>query len=188
MLWLTAEPLVGALAVSATLFYVFVYTIWLKPRSLAEHRDRRRGGRGAGPRGLGRGHREPRGAGVGALRDRLLLDASPLLGPRTPVPRRLRRRRLPDAPGRHGQRGRDPPDPGVLVVVRRGQLALPFVADDRADLSPPQRYHGRCVPLAGGAAPTRSDSRRAIRSFMFSNTYLALVFAAVAVDTLVRAA
>ncbi len=32
-LWATANLLAASLAVSATLFYVFVYTIWLKPRS-----------------------------------------------------------------------------------------------------------------------------------------------------------
>jgi protoheme IX farnesyltransferase len=32
-LWLAVNPLSAALAVSATLFYVFVYTIWLKRRS-----------------------------------------------------------------------------------------------------------------------------------------------------------
>ncbi len=34
----------------------------------------------------------------------------------------------------------------------------------------------------------RPDPAREIRFFMFSNTYLALLFAAIAVDTLVRAA
>jgi protoheme IX farnesyltransferase len=33
MLWASANLLSAVLAVSATLFYVFVYTIWLKPRS-----------------------------------------------------------------------------------------------------------------------------------------------------------
>lgn len=32
-LWVTVNPLSALLAVSATLFYVFVYTIWLKPRT-----------------------------------------------------------------------------------------------------------------------------------------------------------
>jgi len=33
LLWATANLLAACLALSATLFYVFVYTIWLKPRS-----------------------------------------------------------------------------------------------------------------------------------------------------------
>ena len=33
LLWATVNLLSAVLAVSATLFYVFVYTIWLKPRS-----------------------------------------------------------------------------------------------------------------------------------------------------------
>ena len=42
-LWLVVNLLSAVLAISATLFYVFVYTLWLKRRSDAEHRDRRRG-------------------------------------------------------------------------------------------------------------------------------------------------
>jgi protoheme IX farnesyltransferase len=33
LLWVTSNLLAASLAVSATLFYVFVYTLWLKPRS-----------------------------------------------------------------------------------------------------------------------------------------------------------
>jgi protoheme IX farnesyltransferase len=33
LLWATANLLAASLALAATLFYVFVYTIWLKPRS-----------------------------------------------------------------------------------------------------------------------------------------------------------
>jgi heme o synthase len=33
LLWATANLLAASLAISATIFYVFVYTIWLKPRS-----------------------------------------------------------------------------------------------------------------------------------------------------------
>ena len=61
----TANLLAAALTLSATLFYVFVYTLWLKPRTRAEHRHRRRRRRGPRARRLGRGARtawpRPRG-------------------------------------------------------------------------------------------------------------------------------
>ena len=58
LLWSTVNLLSAALAVSAMLFYVFVYTIWLEAPEPAEHRHRRRRRCGAGARRLGRGHRQ----------------------------------------------------------------------------------------------------------------------------------
>ena len=48
--------------------------------------------------------------GLGAVRHRLLLDAAALLGALDPVPRRLRGRGHPDAPGRAGHPRGGPPD------------------------------------------------------------------------------
>ena len=41
-LWATVNLLSAVLAVAACLFYVFVYTLWLKRTSSQQHRDRRR--------------------------------------------------------------------------------------------------------------------------------------------------
>ena len=56
VLWAGANLLSAVLALSATLFYVFVYTLWLKRTSTPEHRHRRRRRRGARAGRLGRGH------------------------------------------------------------------------------------------------------------------------------------
>ena len=55
VLWAGANLLSAVLALSATLFYVFVYTLWLKRNQHAEHRHRRRRRCGAGAGRLGRG-------------------------------------------------------------------------------------------------------------------------------------
>ena len=54
MLWAGANLLSAVLALGATRFYVFVYTLWLKRTSTPEHRDRRRRRCRAGARRLGR--------------------------------------------------------------------------------------------------------------------------------------
>ena len=54
VLWALRQPAVGrAGALARRLFYVFVYTLWLKRTSHAEHRHRRRRRGGAGAGGLG---------------------------------------------------------------------------------------------------------------------------------------
>ena len=125
LLWSTVNLLSATLAVSAMLFYVFVYTIWLKPRS--PQNIVIGGAAGAVPVlvGLGRGHRRARGAGVGAVRHRVLLDAAALLGAVAEVLRRLQGRGHPDAAGGEGHPGRGPPDRGVLVRRGRDHLHAP---------------------------------------------------------------
>ena len=81
------------------LFYVFVYTLWLKRTSQPEHRDRRRRRRGAGARRLGGGHRQPGLGARGALRHHLHLDAAALLGAGRPLQGGLRGGRRADAAG-----------------------------------------------------------------------------------------
>ena len=90
------EPARGrAHALGDALLRVRVHAVAQAPHG-AEHRDRRRGGCGSGARGLGRGARQP-GAGLAALRRRVLLDAGALLGAGDEVPRRLRGGGHPDA-------------------------------------------------------------------------------------------
>ena len=98
VLWLTVNPLSALLAVSATLFYVFVYSLWLKRTSTQNIVIG--GAAGAVPVLVGwaavTGTPE---LGPGrALRHHLRLDAAPLLGPRHPLPRRLRGGQRPHAP------------------------------------------------------------------------------------------
>ena len=63
----------------------------------AEHRDRRRGRRGASTGRVGGGERRPRPVGVLPVRDRLLLDASALLGAGAADQGRVRAHGHPDA-------------------------------------------------------------------------------------------
>ena len=82
------------------LFYVFVYTLWLKPRTVQNIVIG--GAAGAVPALVGWAavRNDLACAGVDPVRGRVLLDAGALLGARDEVPRRLRGRRHPDAAGR----------------------------------------------------------------------------------------
>ena len=123
---LTVNVLAATLSLAAIAFYVFVYTMWLKRSTRAEHRDRRRGRRGARARRVGGGDRLPGGAGVDPVRDRVRVDAAALLGARDAVRGGLRGGGRADAAGGQG-RGRDPAsDPPVLPgAVRDDPGALP---------------------------------------------------------------
>ena len=123
----------------------------------AEHRDRRRGRRGTGARRLGRGARRPRGAGVDPVRGRVRLDARALLGARDEVPRRLRRRRHPDAAGGARRGGHRPPD--------RGLRDDHGVADARAHARPARsvgstRSRRRCSARCSCSRRSRSGGTR----------------------------
>ena len=106
LLWAHGEPALGrARGERHALLRLRVHDL-AEAAEPAEHRDRRRRRRGAGARRLGRGHRRARRARVGAVRDRVLLDAAALLGAVAQVPRRLRGGRHPDAAGGEGHRRR----------------------------------------------------------------------------------
>ena len=98
--WYRVNPLSAWLALGGLLFYVFIYTIWLKRSSPAEHRHWR-GGRGlpaAG--GLGRDDRAPRPGSHLPVCHHLLLDAAALLGPGSDQAGRIcQGRRADDAGG-----------------------------------------------------------------------------------------
>ena len=135
----------AALAVSATLFYVFVYTIWLKPRSTQNIVIG--GAAGAVPVLVGWAAVTgvARRAGVGAVRDRLLLDAAALLGAVAPLPRRLRRGRHPDAAGRAGHPGGAPARSSAyaFVVVAVTLAARRSSSDARLGSTPRRRGRAR---------------------------------------------
>ena len=73
-LTLSVNLLAACLALSGFFGYVLVYTVW-PSADAAEHRHRRRGGRGAAARRLGRRHRPGLDRPV-PVRDRVLLDAA----------------------------------------------------------------------------------------------------------------
>ena len=175
LLWSTVNLLSAVLAVSATLFYVFVYTIWLKPRS--PQNIVIGGAAGAVPVLVGWASvtGELVGAGVGAVRDRVLLDPAALLGAVAALLRRLRGGRHPDAAGGEGRRRRAPRDRSSTASSSFATtLVLPLVADTGMHL-PRRRDRARasCSSCARCASCGHSTPERAIKFFTLSNIYLA---------------
>jgi protoheme IX farnesyltransferase len=188
LLWSTVNLLSASLAVSAMLFYVFVYTIWLKPRS--PQNIVIGGAAGAVPVLVGWA------AVTGSLAapawimfaivffwtpphfwalslkyfDDYKAAGIPMLPVAKGVPAAVRQIVV------------------YSVVVVAITFTLPLATDDLGVLYIATAavlgvlFVYQAVRLARDATPAR-----AIRLFMFSNTYLALLFAAVAVDTLVHA-
>ena len=187
-LWATVNLLAAALAVSAMLFYVFVYTIWLKPRS---------------PQNIvigGAAGAVPVLVGWAAVTGRLDAPAWILFAIVfcwTPphfwalalrYEDDYRAAGIPMLPVVRGNRAAARQilaysvvvvavtfallafdDMGVLYIVAAAVLGALFIL--------------RAVRLDHDATPAR-----AIKLFAFSNLYLALLFAAIAVDTLIRSA
>jgi protoheme IX farnesyltransferase len=183
LLWATANLLAAALAIGATLFYVFVYTIWLKPRS---------------PQNIvigGAAGAVPVLVGWAAVTGSLAAPAWVLFAivffwtPPHFWALALRYRDdyaaagIPMLPVVKGTANAARQIVGYAVVVVVVSLVLPFTIT----MSP--LYPIAAVLLGAmfvfGADQLRRNPtpERAIRLFTFSNTYLALLFTAVAVDT-----
>lgn len=186
LLWATVNLLSAVLAVSATLFYVFVYTIWLKPRS---------------PQNIvigGAAGAVPVLVGWAAVTGSLAAPAWVLFAIvffwTPPHFWALALRYFDDyqaagIPMLPVARGTDVALREIVVysvVVVATTLVLPLVA------STGTLYLTAAVVLGSvfvwrALRLTRSYSPQlAIRFFMLSNVYLASLFAAVAVDTLVQ--
>jgi protoheme IX farnesyltransferase len=187
LLWATANLLAAALAVGATLFYVFVYTIWLKPRSAQNIVI----GGAAGA--------VPALVGWAAVTGSLALPAWVLFAlvffwtPPHFWALALRYRDDYAAAG-------IPMLPVVkgVAVASRQILAYSFVVVAVSLVLPLTTSMTPLYPIAAvalgamlvyGAERLRRDPtpERAIKLFTFSNTYLALLFATVAIDTLIAA-
>lgn len=187
-LWATANLLAAALAVAATVFYVFVYSLWLKPRTVQNIVIG--GAAGAVPVLVGWAAVE-RGIGAPAwvlfaivfvwtpphfwaLAIRYREDYAAAGVPMLPVVAGF------DETARRILRY------AVILVVAT------LVLQPVARLGPV--YLVAALALGGTfvwhAARLRQDASpaSAMRLFSFSNTYLALLFAAVAADVLLRAA
>jgi protoheme IX farnesyltransferase len=188
LLWATAGLLAASLAIGATLFYVFVYTIWLKPRSVQNIVIG--GAAGAVPVLVGWAAVT---GGLGApawvlfaivfcwtpphfwaLALRYHDDYAAAGFPMLPVVK-----------GRGAATRQIVAYSAVVVGV---SLALPLVAASGILYLVAAALLG--IALVGESVRLLRDPtpERSIRMFTFSNTYLALLFAAVAIDTLVRAA
>jgi len=182
-LWATANLLAASLAIGATLFYLFVYTIWLKPRS---------------PQNIvigGAAGAVPVLVGWAAVTGSLASPAWVLFAivfcwtPPHFWALALRYRDdyaaagIPMLPVVKGTTTAARQILAYAVVVTAVSLVLPLT------ITMTPLYPIAAVLLGGmfvvGAEQLRRSPtpERAIRLFTFSNTYLALLFTAVAVDT-----
>ena len=84
--------LTAALTFVSLIGYAVIYTVWLKRATLAEHRDRRGGRRGAAGAGLGGGDQQRRSERAAAVPHHLRVDAAAFLGAGDRAPRRVRAR------------------------------------------------------------------------------------------------
>jgi len=186
LLWGAVNLLSAVLAVSAMLFYVFVYTIWLKPRS--PHNIVIGGAAGAVPVLVGWA------AVTGSLAAPAWVLFAVVFFWTPPHFWALSLRYFDDykaagIPMLPVAKGVDVALRQIVVysvVVFAITLGLPFATDMGAVYVVAAVVLGvmfvvRAVQLARQGTP-----ERAISFFMFSNLYLASLFAAVAVDTLVR--
>src|SRR5215470_1603390 len=188
LLWSTVNLLSAALAVGAMLFYVFVYTIWLKPRS---------------PQNIvigGAAGAVPALVGWAAVTGELAAAAWVMFAivffwtPPHFWALALRYRDdyaaagIPMLPVVKGERTAVRDIAIYSVVVALTSLTLPFVSDAGVIYVASAAVLGVAFVVQAVRLARSVDPGRAIRFFTFSNTYLALLFAAIAVDTLVRAA
>jgi heme o synthase len=185
-LWSTVNLLSATLAVSAMLFYVFVYTIWLKPRST--HNIVIGGAAGAVPVLVG----------WAAVTGDLAAPAWVMFAivfcwtPPHFWALALRYRddyaaagipMLPVVKGTQATARQIVVYSGVVVAVTLllfgvEPMGLVYFV---AAIGLGGAFIWQALRLAHDATP-----QRAIKLFMYSNTYLALLFAAIAVDTLIR--
>ena len=185
-LWGTVNLLSAALAVSAMLFYVFVYTIWLKPRS---------------PQNIvigGAAGAVPVLVGWAAVTGRLAAPAWVLFAivfcwtPPHFWALSLRYREDYEAAGIPML----PVARGITIAVRQILFYSLIVVAVTLSLFLVETMGAVYFVTAVGlgalfvwqALALRRDTspRRAMRLFSFSNIYLALLFAAITVDTLLR--
>ena len=179
----TVNPLAAVLALSGLLGYVFVYTLWLKrstPQNIVIG-----GAAGAVPPlvawaavtgGLDRHAALP-------VRDRLLLDAAPLLGAVAADEGRVRARGRADAAGR-ARRARDaPPDPALHGAARTRSASCRSAP---ARSARPTWSPRCCSAPPSSTAPSRlmrrAERRTALRLYLFSLAYLARCSRAMVAD------
>lgn len=187
-LWLTVNLLSAALAVSAMLFYVFVYTIWLKPRSTQNIVIG--GAAGAVPVLVG-------WAAVTGTLDAPAWVLFAIVFCWTPPhfwALALRYRDdyaaagIPMLPVVKGAAAAAQQILVYAVIVVGVTLTLLFFESMGPVYIVTAVVLGALFVWQAIKLLRDTTPARALRLFMFSNTYLALLFAAIAVDTLIRSA
>ncbi len=187
MLWGVANLLAAVLALAATLFYVFVYTIWLKPRTVQNIVIG--GAAGAVPVLVG-------WAAVTASVGSPAWVLFAVVFCWTPAhfwALALRYREdyaaagFPMLPVVKGERHAATQILAYTVVVVAVSLTLPLVASVGAIYLAAASAVGVVFIVQAVRLRLDTSSTRAIAFFSLSNGYLALLFAAIALDVLVRA-
>jgi len=188
LLWSTANLLSALLAVGATLFYVFVYTIWLKPRS---------------PQNIvigGAAGAVPVLVGWAAVTGDLSAPAWVLFAIVffwTPphfwalslrYSDDYRAAGIPMLPVAKGIDVALREIAVYSVIVVATTFVLPFAADTGVIYIAAAALLGACFIWRAFQLTRDHAPDRAIKFFTFSNLYLALLFAAIAIDTLVLSA
>ena len=185
LLWSSVNLLAAALSASAMLFYIFVYTIWLKPRS---------------PQNIvigGAAGAVPVLVGWAAVTGEVAAPAWMLFGivflwtPPHFWALALRYRddyaaaSIPMLPVVKGAARASLEILVYAVVVVATTLGLALVADVGAFYLVAAGILGVLFVAQAVRLYRSPTAERALRMFLFSNIYLALLFAAVAVDTLI---
>ena len=182
--WYQVNPLSAWLALGGLLFYVFVYTIWLKrssPQNIVIG-----GAAGAFPPLVGwaamTGRARPRRHLP--LRHHLLLDPAALLGARADQAGRLRQGRHPDDAGGAGRGADQVRDAGVHPDAAAADDPAGGLRRARAVLRRGGRAARRAAPLVlpRGCCGSRSVTPVAWKMYRYSLLYLALLFVAMGVD------
>jgi protoheme IX farnesyltransferase len=188
LLWATAGLLAAALAISATLFYVFVYTIWLKPRSVQNIVIG--GAAGAVPVLVGWAAVTGEvGAPAWLLFGVIFLWTPPhfwALAMR--YDEDYAAAGIPMLPVVRGRVAATRQIVVYSVAVVLLSFALPLVGKSGTFYLVVAAVLGVALIVEAVRLARDAGAERAIRMFLFSNTYLALLFAAVAVDTFIRTA
>lgn len=187
ILWASANLLAASLAIAATVFYVFVYTIWLKPRTVQNIVI----GGAAGA--------VPVLVGWAAITGSLALPALVLFGvvfcwtPAHFWALALRYREdyaaagFPMLPVVRGPAVAASQIFAYAAVVSLLTLTLPLVTTMGVVYWVAAGLLGVVLTVQAFRLRRGPSEQRAIAFFSLSNTYLALLFAAVALDTLLRA-
>ena len=165
----TVNALTAALAAAGLLGYVFVYTLWLKPRT--PQNIVLGGAAGAMPPlvGWAAATGELSRPGALAVRDRLLLDPAPLLGAVAADLRRLRPHRRADAAGGPRRDHHPPPDRRLRAAAGRDHgrarsspgCSGPSTWSRRSPSAPgSSAWRWSCSRIPRGRRPAASTSAR----------------------------
>lgn len=187
LLWGAANLLAAVLTLSATLFYVFVYTIWLKPRT--DQNIVIGGAAGAVPALVGWAAVDGTLTAAAWVLFTVVFMWTPAHFWALALKYRddYARAGIPMLPVVRGQETTVRHITGYALATALVTLTLPAVSDAGALYAAAAAVLGALFAAQALRLRREPTPARALRFFVFSNLYLMLVFAAVALDTLLLA-